>query len=180
MAGMTVITPTSITNTGGSASIQTDGGVIGTGGVTSISLNGVFSATYKNYYITAINETVTGGEQLEFRLRASGTDDTGNNYGWNYLSVNSTSIAVERLLSQSYFRMANTGSDKGANNNFIFSPYLAKQTVYASQNSRGSNQPRLHHNVGVHSQELSYDGITFFYATGSMDYFLVYVHGMEE
>jgi hypothetical protein len=83
-----LITPTSIANSGGSASAS--GGAVTFSGVTSVSLNGCFSATYLNYKIV-INLTAnsaTGPTDLNFRYRITGSDQTSSNYymGFNEIA----------------------------------------------------------------------------------------------
>ena len=70
--GLVQITPTSISNTNGTASIGARGTVT-FNAVNSLSLNGVFTSTYKVYKIFWIgrHSTITG---CLMRLRASGTD----------------------------------------------------------------------------------------------------------
>ena len=72
--GLVQLIPTSITNTGGTASISSRGTVTFSG-VSTLSLNGVFTSTYRNYKIfwTGRHSTDTG---CLMRLRASGTDST--------------------------------------------------------------------------------------------------------
>jgi len=48
--GLRLITPTSIANSGGSSSAS--GGAVTFTGVTSVSLNGCFTSTYANYFVT--------------------------------------------------------------------------------------------------------------------------------
>jgi len=76
-AGLDLITPTSIANSGGSASAS-GGGVTFTG-VSSISLNGVFTSTYLGYICT-ISVTGSAAADMKLRLRAGGSDDAGGNY----------------------------------------------------------------------------------------------------
>jgi hypothetical protein len=70
--GLVQLIPTSITNTGGTASISSKG-LVTFNGVSTLSLNGVFTSTYKVYKIFWIgrHSTITG---CLMRLRASGTD----------------------------------------------------------------------------------------------------------
>jgi hypothetical protein len=73
-AGLTLLTPASIANTGGTASIGANGTVSFTS-ASAISLNDVFSATYTNYQIVIECDGSTSA-QIRMRLRASGSDLT--------------------------------------------------------------------------------------------------------
>lgn len=79
LGGLAPVAPTSIANSGGSAS--TTGNTTTFTGVSSISLNGVFSADYDNYRIM-LNWTQTGAGNFNLRFRASGSDITSSVYGW--------------------------------------------------------------------------------------------------
>jgi hypothetical protein len=77
--GLSLITPTSVTTTGGSATISSTGKVSFTGAST-ISLNDCFSSTYQNYRIifNITSNTATTGFGL--RMRVSGSDNSSSNY----------------------------------------------------------------------------------------------------
>jgi hypothetical protein len=81
--GLVPITPTSIANSGGSASAS--GAAVTFSGVNSISLNNVFSSTYLNYRII-INQVQSAVIATYFRMRSSGTDVSGSVY-WYGQSV---------------------------------------------------------------------------------------------
>lgn len=77
IAGLVPITPTSIANSGGTASISAQ--TVTFSAVNSVSLNGIFSATYRRYAIELNAKNSTSAE-VRFRLRASGTDSSANSY----------------------------------------------------------------------------------------------------
>jgi hypothetical protein len=95
---LTTISPTSIANSGGSASAS--GGAVTFTGVSSISLNGVFSATYDHYRLV-LNAVGSTALDLRARLRASGTDNTANSYenAVYRTSANNTSATIFGALS---------------------------------------------------------------------------------
>ncbi len=103
IAGLKLIVPTSVaaTGAGSSASVSATGKVTFTSAAT-ISVNGVFSATYDNYLAVCRATLTTGTSVLQaVRLRASGTDDTGNNITRQYLAAFSTSVTGARDTSTS-------------------------------------------------------------------------------
>jgi hypothetical protein len=78
-AGLDLITPTSIANSGGSASAS--GGEITFTGVTSISLNGVLTSTYELYRVVMIGgSNQSAWQNARMRYRQSGTDNSGSIY----------------------------------------------------------------------------------------------------
>jgi hypothetical protein len=75
------IVPSSVVATGGTATISTNGTVTLGSGVSSISLNNIFSSTYQNYMITASElKGNSTGTYFGIRMRASDTDNSSAQY----------------------------------------------------------------------------------------------------
>ena len=79
IGGLAPVSPTSIASGGGSAS--TTNNTTSYSGVTSISLNGVFTSAYSVYRILWELDP-SANTSAEMRLRASGSDITTGNYYW--------------------------------------------------------------------------------------------------
>lgn len=166
-AGLTLITPTSTANTGGS--VTTTGGKVAFSGCTVVSLNGVFSATYDNYLILINNFTTNAASGVGFRLRVAGTDATGSNYNWAYNSINGTNDGANNQDAWNGFAYGNgtANADKKGGTYHIKSPFLA-----ASTTGEGQFAPT---DVGggwvggfIHAVATSYDGFTFYVGTHAM------------
>ena len=97
-AGLVPVVPTSVAVGSGSASVAANGIVTFTG-VSSISVNGAFSSTYRSYRIVAkyrntLNNNTTA---LQMRLRASGSDYATGNWvfsGTNTIVNNAGTVSV--------------------------------------------------------------------------------------
>jgi len=74
------IIPTSVAVGSGSGSFNATTGNVTFTGATSISVNGVFSATYNRYIIVYNAGVTTTTSTHSFRFRTSGTDNTTSNY----------------------------------------------------------------------------------------------------
>jgi hypothetical protein len=72
--------PTSVAVGSGSGSFNATTGNVTFSGATSISLNGVFNATFSRYVIIGTAGATTGGNLGRMRFRTSGTDNTTSNY----------------------------------------------------------------------------------------------------
>jgi hypothetical protein len=167
--GLSLITPTSIAATGGSASISSTGAVSFTS-ASAISLNNAFSATYDNYRILwkGIASATVG---VKLRLRAAGTDVTSGNYFYEELVANGTSVSSSRASTQ-------TGVALGAmSNNFkhfiqteLASPFLAEETVYESKSMYNNTTTThlLYVLGGFISTTASADGFTLYPDSGTM------------
>lgn len=158
--GMVLINPTSIAYSGTSASIGANGQVTFTA-VTSLSLNGVFSADFDNYVVSVRGSIATSGAGVRIRYRASGTDDSGTNYTQQYLEAEGTSVTSSRATSE------NKGGVAGFNNAYpqgfslnIYGPYLSQPTAWRSIDINAYLGAAISEYAGTHSLSTSYDGFT--------------------
>jgi LysM repeat protein len=164
--GMVLIKPTSIANSGGSASIETNGQVTFTT-VASLSLNGVFSALYDNYIIST-QESATNDNNMSLRLRSSGTDDSSANYNYQNLIANGTSVSGSRGSSGSAWILGTHGSTlRSGQSVSLYGPFLTQPTAYRGVYTHSYLSGTFDDSAGTHSLSSSYDGFTLFMATGS-------------
>lgn len=92
LGGLSPATPTSIANSGGTATLS--GNTVTCTGVTSVSLNGCFTSTYSNYRIVVAASQATSNAFMVLRLRAAGTDNTSAVYAWQRHIVSTGGSAV--------------------------------------------------------------------------------------
>lgn len=76
VAGLHMVTPTSVTVGSGTGSVSGQGLVTFTG-ASSVSLNGCFTSLYENYRV--VTNSIGSGTGLRIRLRSSGSDNASNN-----------------------------------------------------------------------------------------------------
>ena len=128
-SGLNIVTPTSIANSGGSASAS--GAAVTFTGVSSVSLNGIFSATYDNYRIM-VKFAHSSSSNLTARLRTS-SDDTATNYADQLFYGSGTAVAANRISGQSFWRFGYCpSSEYSVSSVDIFSPNIAEATRYTS------------------------------------------------
>ena len=72
--------PTSVAVGSGTGSFNATTGNVTFTGATSISVNGVFAATYDKYIIIYKSGVTTGSVSANLRLRVAGTDNTSGSY----------------------------------------------------------------------------------------------------
>jgi len=157
--GMVLLTDYTIDHAGTSATL-TNGQVTFTA-VTSLSLNGVFSAGFDNYVVSVRGSIATSGAGVRVRYRASGTDDSGTNYTAQYLEAEGTSVTASRATSQ------NKGGVAGFNNAYpqgfslnIYGPFLSQPTAWGSIDINAYLGATISEYAGTHSLSTSYDGFT--------------------
>lgn len=161
-----LIKPTSIANSGGTASVGTNGQVTFSG-VTSLSLNGVFSADFDNYVVSIRHVTSSLGPNIGVRLRASGSDDAGTNYSRQYVGADSTTILVARETSQNIAKILVGASAQRSGEFFsLYGPYLAQPTAMRVDSANGYANAYIRNAVATHSLSTSYDGFTLIPETG--------------
>ena len=98
--GLVPVTPTSVAVGSGSATTSANGQVTFTG-ASSISLNGVFSATYDNYRIILSPDAASTTFNITARLRISGTDvTTAASYQQENIQASDSSVVGAGDLSQ--------------------------------------------------------------------------------
>jgi len=98
-------------------------------GVTTQSINDVFSATYDNYrIITTLN--LSGAATISFRFRVSGSDNTASNYNRQRLTVDSSTVTAALQSSQTSFSgvTSTTGANKSAMVIDCLSPFLTENS----------------------------------------------------
>lgn len=160
--GLAIVTPTSIANSGGSASAS--GGAVTFSGVTSVSLNGCFTSTYENYrFIFTL--TGTGATNVGIRFRASGTDDSSSNYQWMQLYA-AGAVGNSSATSQTSMGVAYTNSELVSASVDFYRPQLAAFTLFTS-NSQRNNGPVASLWTGSHNVATSYDGMSIISSSGT-------------
>lgn len=164
LGGLTLISPTSIANSGGTAS-STSGTTTFTT-VNSVSLNGVFSATYAHYRIMLDYVASTGGT-TNARLRTGGTDNTANSYFWRGADVGALTSASGGTTSWEI------GSNATGGNLFqtdLMNPFASLYTLGSWVHLRSTAAVVATWRGGAIGYEAttSFDGITIFPASGTI------------
>ena len=174
--GSKLIVPTSISVGSGSGSVSTQGKV-SFSSASSVSINGCFSSTYDNYLILmkAANSTAN---QCYMRMRASGTDNTSSNYLYGGIYVRygtSSAVAGENSsgLTSNGFNVLDMDGNYGFAKIQVFNPFVSTNVtgvIYDQAFNAGgsSNDGYYEAFSGLTSVNTSYDGCTFYAATGNM------------
>lgn len=164
IGGLAPATPTSIANSGGSASLS--GNTVTFTGVSSVSLNGCFTGDYDNY---ALIVGGAGSTTLNFtlRLRVSGTDSSAN-YDFQRMNINNTTVTGARSTGQAQWILGETGTDRQGFQAQLFGPAIAVQTVATFDNVRRSGGLAIEKWAATHAVSTAYDGFSLIASTGNM------------
>lgn len=185
LGGMVLLTPTSIAYTGTSASIGTNGSVEFSA-VSSLSLNGVFSADYDNYMVAMRHAKDAGGTQVSLycRVRSGGTDESsgvdGSTGKYTEQRIRATSTTVDGSRTSNYtyaFIQVTDNEQKDGHLSYFYGPYLAQPTAIRSVNVNSNANAEIRDMAITHSASSSYDGFTFYTSADTFSG-LVSVYGL--
>lgn len=181
--GLVLLKPTSVEKigTGSTATVNANGSVTFSL-CTTLSLNGVFSSEFDNYFVV-INATSAGETNVLLRYR-SGTDNSETVYTNQSLLVNNTTRTATRSTSQTSMNVldSNSTSSESSAVAYIYGPYLAAPTACRSitANCRATlANSRLIDYASTHNRSVSYDGFSLVGASFSITG-LVTVYGMRD
>ena len=124
--------------------------------VSSVSLPAnTFTTTYKRYRVM-IKTTTSAGADINFRLRAAGTDATGTDYKSQSLEANGTSVAASRA-NLTYWYVAGGYVGTTGESTSIFEVVNPAQTVKTQSLIFCSNDGLNAGNIRVYLQTLFHD-----------------------
>ena len=162
--GLNPVAPTSIANSGGSASTTENTTTFTT--VTAISLNGIFTSAYSNYRII-VGATSAVGAELRIRLRVGGTDNSASSYdifaGYaGTLNGNDAANGTLWIMATSSAISQKIGFD-------IYAPFVAGQTQALFQHGNTNNAGTGYTISGIlnHRTSTSFDGLTVLFSQAS-------------
>ena len=159
IAGLTLIVPSSVSNSGpGSSASVSASGKVTWATATGVSINGVFSSSYDNYLIVASGTSTNF--TIVMNLRASGVDATGSNYTSQRTRGTGTTWDGNRFTSETFGRVTSWDTNPNGFHLYVYGPYLAQSTISQSISVLSSAGAEINECVNTHSLTTSYDGIT--------------------
>lgn len=170
--GLVNVVPTSVAQAGGSASANAQGLVTFTG-VTSVSLNGVFTSAYTDYRVLISTPTATAQANINFRIRASGSDTTTSTYIQNlFMSRVNGALATNSGSNWASWVLYYVSAEANARFEWsgdIKNPALAKQTVLTGIGS-GNDATSAFQVLsgGFTATSPTHDGFTIYPSSGSV------------
>lgn len=143
-------------------------------GVSSQSINDVFSTTYDKYKIL-IDAQCSATPQISMRLRVSGADNSTSNYYFTgfYSFSSDTTIGNDNLYKadpDSLFAIGIGGTNQTAINVDLVSPFLSAYTAFVAQSGSisGTNEAYSLNTNGGFTGTTSFTGFTLIPSTGTM------------
>lgn len=168
VVGLRLITPTSMANSGGSAALS--GGAVTFTGVSSVSLNNVFTSAYQNYRII-VQGVSSVNQLLRLRLRVSGTDNTTADHNTQSLAANGTTVSGGRDTAQTSFVIGEFRTTT-AQSTYAVDLYNSQsstlQKIFTVQGTDAVNAGIVRIYGGVKTNTTSFDGLTIFLDADNM------------
>ncbi len=142
-------------------------------GVSSQSINDVFSTTYDNYRVLVKLTAMSSTGDFQFRYRVSSADNTTSNYNMLRQRSNAAAVNTNQDTSLSYLLLAAFHSTTGVKNCAmdIMSPFLTENsqiTFVGSTADNVNNQIGVYLTSGGFNTTTSFTGFTIFPASGTM------------
>jgi hypothetical protein len=123
--------------------------------VSNVSVNGCFTSAYTHYRILGVMTTASGGADLQFRLRASSTDNTS---GYTRQRLQGGSTTVEATSdATTLWVISLINASRSSFSMDIFGPQSAATTGFTAHGGRTDGVVVT---AGAHSASTSYDGFT--------------------
>jgi hypothetical protein len=166
VGGLAPVIPTSIAATGGSSSLS--GATATFTGTSTISLNGIFTATYNAYRII-IEALPSASVNFRGRLRAAGTDNSSNNYAYGAPQISYSAGTMTANAFGATDPVIIFGQFTTANTSALFLDIAGAFSSSKATNwsSRMSSAAYTDVCGGQMTVTTSYDGITFFPTSGT-------------
>jgi hypothetical protein len=153
-------------------------------GVSSVSLNNVFSASYRNYIIVYELSSASNANNMTFRLRAGGVDNTtASSYksATFYMLDNGTSGNNNSAGTTSWLVGTTTVADAefARGELHIFKPFLAQRTnlLELTLGVAGGGQLFSEYGNHGHTATTSFDGFSLIVSPGTVTG-KIYVYGL--
>jgi hypothetical protein len=168
VAGLHMVTPTSVAVGSGTGSVSGQGAVTFSG-ANSVSLNGCFSANYNNYRIIFNPTALVGTDSaLSFRYRNGGSDISASNYTGQRIVyfgttiVASVNVTGNTLQSLSFFD--STTADRYFLNLEVYGPFLSRKKLHRVDISTIANNGTAYGetHVGWNDTATPVDGFSIF------------------
>jgi hypothetical protein len=164
LGGLSPATPTTIANSGGSASLTEN--TVSFSGVSSVSLNGCFTTDYENYRVL-IWGTASSSNNVQLRMRLAGSDASTSayNYGAAYISTGAAAFETGATAQTVAFISRWISGVNNATDIEMANPAIAADTNMTSTTGNGGS--RFDH-FAYHDVATAYDGFSIIPGAGTL------------
>lgn len=167
LGGMVLLSPTSISYTGTSASYTTNGG-LDTTECTYITPSSIFTAQYDNYLITFRGTMSTSGAYLYYQYYsyANGYKATST-YTTQYLTAYSTFVQGARSTTNAGYMTVSYATSTIGSELYLYGPFLTQPTATRAVNVSDYASAYIFDTAGTQSDSESYDTLAIGATSGT-------------
>ena len=141
-------------------------------GVSSQSFNNVFTSTYDNYLVVGAFTASAASQNLNARLRASGSDNTtANSYVTQIIDGDGATVSSGRYtndLFQALGVISNVSSISNAFSGVFYNPAKAAPTTITTSTFACISSAYVRLGYASHNQSTAYDGFTLIPQSGTI------------
>lgn len=178
MDGLNLITPSSVSATGGTASISGTGRVDWGGSATQLFVNDVFSSTYDAYKIVMWNKGSANGN-MRFRFHTGGSTYTSSTYTYLFLYISGASFSHTRSTSSDVAYLSDVHTSGGGTETTFFGPNNATPTLGHTLTSY-SGTTVVHREWAIRdTSSTQHTGFTIYPGSGTFEGYLT-VYGLTK
>jgi hypothetical protein len=136
----------------------------------TVSINNCFTSTYLNYRIVVETVLASGSQNIRFRMRVSGSDNsTANAYASQRLTADGfNNVSSERFVDSYGVLSATTTTATHLAVVDFTRPATANATGFVSLGNDPQTGGRVSIYAGTHNQTVAYDGITIYPASSTI------------
>ena len=145
--------------------------------VTSVTVSSAFSSTYDNYLITLAGGVASGSSSLRMVLGATGT---GYYSGGIYNVFSSATTTATNQNNAAFWNIGAGVSTSLSFNTFLFSPNLAKRTLFETSYMAAISGGDYGRSGGFLDDATAYTAFTLSIPTGTMTGGTIYVYGFAK
>lgn len=172
VGGLNLVIPTGATN----GTVSANGAVTVGSAVSSVTVNGAFSATYDNYRIFYSGGVGSQGAPLTIAFNGSSSNTYYETLIYATAGVNTPLAATSNGVN--YFTWGGNMSTTGLHMNLdLLGPFLARPTMYSTTYTDIAVSGAMGRSQGFHNQSVSYTAFTIAPTAGTLTGGTIRIYG---
>lgn len=146
-------------------------------GVSSVSVDDVFSATYKNYLVLG-SFVCSAGDSNQMRLRVSGADNSTSNYKRESISLDSAASTTSTSTGTSFNAFWTGSTAFSALEAVFYNPFESTRTIIFNRATQEGTAMKI--GGHVFDTTTSFTGFTLIASSGTISSGTIRVYGLKD
>lgn len=144
----------------------------------AVNVNDVFSATYKNYKVFLNVATASVGQNIFYRYRVGGADNSTSNYSYQRMILNATTFNNNRGTGETNGTIVDASTVNSNQELTFFNPFESKLSYVYATGSYECATPAIHLWYSGFNATTSFTGFTIYPSSGTITGEIL-VYGMK-